>query len=119
MNRNFLSKKTRLLNSNEFKFVFQKSIRIKITGIILFSRINKFTYPRIGLAIAKKYIKHSHERNRIKRYMRETFRINQHYLSPSDFILSLYSKEILNLKNSLLIKELQKLWRHHFLLQYQ
>lgn len=114
MNKNSLPKTARLLTFNEFAFVFQKPKRIKTTGIILFSRINIFTYPRIGLAISKKYVKHAHERNRIKRHIRETFRINQHNLSSSDFILALYSKEILNLKNYLLIQELQKLWCHHF-----
>lgn len=116
MSKNSLPKQTRLLTVNEFAFVFQQPTRIKKTGIILFSRINTLTYPRLGLAIAKKYIKYAHERNRIKRHMRETFRINQHNLSSSDFIFTLYSKKILNLKNYLLIKELQKLWRHHFLL---
>lgn len=114
MRTNSFSKRARLLTSNEFIFVFQQPTRIKNTGIILFSRINELKYPRIGLVISKKYVKHAHERNRIKRHMRETFRINQHHLSSSDFILTLYSKEILYLKNYLLIKELQKLWYHHF-----
>lgn len=114
MRRNFLPKQARLLNMNEFIFVFKRPIRTKTTGIILFSRINTLQYPRIGLAISKKYIKHAHERNRIKRHIRETFRINQQHLSSSDFILTLYSNKILNLTNCLLIKKLQKLWYHHF-----
>lgn len=109
-------KKIRLLTLNEFSFVFQQPQKIKNTGMILFSRLNQLQYPRIGLTISKKYIKKAHDRNRIKRHIRETFRINQHNLSFSDFILTLYSKEILYLKNYLLIKELQKLWHHHFLL---
>lgn len=115
MSKNSLPKTARLLTSNEFIFVFQQSTHIKVTGMILFSKTNKLKYPRIGLSISKKYIKHAHDRNRIKRHVRETFRINQHNLSSSDFILALYSKEILYLKNYLLIKELKKLWYHHFL----
>lgn len=116
MTKYSLSKQIRLLTLDDFVFVFQQPKKIKTTGIILFSRLNNLQHPRIGLAISKKYIKHAHERNRIKRYIRETFRINQYNLSPSDFILTLCSKEILYLKNCLLIKELQKLWRYHFLL---
>lgn len=116
MSDNSLPKKVRLLTSHEFIFVFQQSKNIKTTGIILFSRINTLKFARIGLSIPKKYIKRAHDRNRIKRHIRETFRINQHHLSPSDFILSVYSKEILYLKNFSLITKLQELWRHHFLL---
>ncbi|URJ30575.1 ribonuclease P protein component [Candidatus Blochmannia vicinus (nom. nud.)] len=113
MNRKFLPKRARLLTANEFVFVFKNPERIKITGITLFSRSNQLGYPRIGLAISKKYIKHAYERNRIKRYMRETFRINQHNLSSKDFVLTINSKEIIHFKNSTLIKELEKLWCHH------
>lgn len=117
MNRNSLPKRARLLTKKEFIFVFQQPKRIKTTGIFLFSRTNLLKYPRIGLAISKKHIKHAHERNRIKRYMRETFRINQYNLLPSDFIFTVYSKEILYLTNYSLIQELDKLWYQHFLSQ--
>lgn len=108
------SKKVRLLNLNEFVFVFQQSQHIKITGITLFSRPNQLKYPRIGLAISKKYIKYAHERNRIKRYARETFRMYQNNLSASDFVLTINSKNVLYLNNKDLIKELKKLWHHYW-----
>lgn len=116
MKKNSLSKKIRLLTTTEFAFVFKQPTYVKATGIILISRINTLKYPRIGLAISKKYIKHAHARNKIKRYMRETFRINQHNLLPADFIFTLYSKEILYFTNLCLIKTLQTLWCRHFLL---
>lgn len=115
MRRNFLSKNTRLLNKKDFTFVFQKPVYIKKTGIILFSRTNTLQYPRIGLIISKKYVKHAHARNRIKRHMRETFRMNQHNLPPSDFIFTLYSTEITYFTNYILIQKLQTLWYQYFL----
>ncbi|URJ26174.1 ribonuclease P protein component [Blochmannia endosymbiont of Camponotus modoc] len=113
MNRKFLPKRARLLNLNEFVFVFQKPERIKTTGITLFSRSNRLGYPRIGLAISKKYVKYAHERNRIKRHIRETFRTYQHNLLAKDFVLTIHSKEIIHYKNKTLIQELEKLWYHH------
>lgn len=113
MNRKFLPKRARLLNLNEFVFVFQKPERVKTTGITLFSRSNRLGYPRIGLAISKKYVKYAHERNRIKRHIRETFRTYQHNLLAKDFILTIHSKEIIHCKNKTLIQELEKLWYHH------
>ncbi|URJ24463.1 ribonuclease P protein component [Candidatus Blochmanniella camponoti] len=113
MNRKFLPKRARLLNLNEFIFVFQKPERVKTTGITLFSRSNRLGYPRIGLAISKKYVKYAHERNRIKRHIRETFRTYQHNLLAKDFVLTIRSKEIIHCKNKTLIQELEKLWYHH------
>ncbi|CAD83542.1 RNase P, protein component [Candidatus Blochmanniella floridana] len=113
MNKNHLSKRVRLLKINEFFFVFQKPQRIKVHSMTLFSRSNKLNFPRIGLAISKKYIKHSHERNRIKRHVRETFRTHKHNLLSLDFILTVHSKQILSLTNNNLIEELKKLWYHY------
>lgn len=114
MNNKCFSKKIRLLYLDEFVFVFQKAVFVKIIGITLFSCPNELGYPRIGLAISKKYVKYAHERNRIKRYTRETFRINQHNLLASDFVLTINSKDILYLNNRYLIKELEKLWHRYW-----
>lgn len=76
MNRNFFSKRVRLLNKDEFDFVFKQSICVKKHGIALFSRPNKLGFSRIGFAISKKYIKRAYDRNKIKRYVREFFRLS-------------------------------------------
>lgn len=114
MNRRNFPKKVRLLKANEFTSVFRCSKYIKVTGITLFSCPNQLGYPRIGLSISKKYIKYAHERNRIKRYARETFRIHQHNLLTLDFVLTVHSKHILYLKENNLIKEMEKLWHHYW-----
>lgn len=115
MNRKFLPKRARLLTLNQFIFVFQKPERVKTIGITLFSRSNRLGYPRIGLSISKKYVKCSHERNRIKRHMRETFRTNQYNLLDKDFVLTISSKEIIHCNNKTLIQKLEQLWYHHYL----
>ncbi len=42
--------------------------------------------PRLGLALAKKQIKRSHERNRVKRLVRECFRANTQRLYGLEFV---------------------------------
>lgn len=113
MSRRFLSKKRRLLRLSDFVSVFKQSKRISVVGVTLFSRVNQFGYPRIGLAISKKYVKYAHERNRIKRYARETFRTYQHNLPNLDFVITVHSKNIVYLKNIDLIREFKKLWDYH------
>ena len=44
------------------------------------------TRPRLGLALAKKQIKRSHERNRVKRLLREGFRAYTDRLSGIELI---------------------------------
>ena len=43
--------------------------------------------PRLGLALAKKQIKRAHERNRVKRFLRECFRANTQRLTGLEFVV--------------------------------
>ncbi|CUR53797.1 Ribonuclease P protein component [Serratia symbiotica] len=106
-------KKLRLLTSANFNFVFQKPSRVSTQQITILGRTNKLLHPRIGLSIAKKYIKYAHERNRIKRIIRESFRYHQHKLLTIDFIV-LVKKEIETLDNHTLMKSLEKLWHRYY-----
>ena len=45
------------------------------------------TVPRLGIAAPKRYIKTAVQRNRIKRFIRESFRINQGRLSNKDVVI--------------------------------
>jgi ribonuclease P protein component len=46
---------------------------------------------RLGLAIAKKRVKLAVQRNRIKRIIRESFRLNQHVLPAIDMVVMVKS----------------------------
>lgn len=108
-------KKLRLLTNKDFFLVFKNSYKIKISEIVIFSHFNIFNYPRIGLIFSKKYVKKSHDRNRIKRIIRESFRINQYKLPNIDFVI-IGKKNILSVNNITLFKVLQKSWHHYSLL---
>lgn len=71
----FPFKKTqRLLNKCDYDRVFEQAKKIVSPDFILLSRDNDLGYPRLGLALSKKMIAKAHDRNRIKRLLRECFR---------------------------------------------
>lgn len=107
------SKKLRLLVPNHFSFVFQKPKKIHTIYIIILGRLNTLNYPRLGLIVSKKNIKKAHERNRIKRLFRESFRLYQHMLPHMDFII-IAKKDIMNLDNLMITQILGKLWIHYY-----
>ncbi|CAL1328967.1 Ribonuclease P protein component [Candidatus Providencia siddallii] len=115
MNSLIFSKKNRLLTYKSFNNVFKKhqlsnSIEVKIFGCL-----NGLGYPRIGIIFVKKKIKYAHERNRIKRIIREYFRLHQHELYSMDFIV-LIKKNIVNFHKDKITHLLNKIWHcyNHF-----
>ncbi|MBU9831346.1 ribonuclease P protein component [Rahnella sp. FC061912-K] len=102
----------RLLTPRHFTFVFQQPQRAGTPQITILGRLNELGHPRIGLTIAKKHVKRAHERNRIKRLTRESFRLNQHALPAMDFVV-VAKKGVADLDNRALTEALEKLWRRH------
>lgn len=102
----------RLLTPAHFEFVFQQPQRAGTPQITILGRMNKLGYPRVGLTVAKKQIKRAHERNRIKRLTRESFRLSQHVLPAMDFVV-IAKKGVQNLDNRALTTILEKLWHRH------
>ncbi|WP_343152775.1 ribonuclease P protein component [Buchnera aphidicola] len=104
----------KLLNSFEFENVFRKPFhKVENSKIIIFSCSNFSEVPRLGISIARKQIKLSHERIRIKRLIRETFRLSQYKLVKMDFVV-IVKKEVMFFKNNLLNKILRNLWYRHY-----
>ncbi|WP_395756011.1 ribonuclease P protein component [Edwardsiella ictaluri] len=102
----------RLLTPNHFNFVFQQPQRAGTPQLTILGRMNSLGYPRIGLTVAKKHVKRAHERNRIKRLTRESFRLRQHSLPAMDFVV-IVKKGVQELDNRALTEMLEKLWRRH------
>ncbi|VFP87091.1 ribonuclease P protein component [Candidatus Erwinia haradaeae] len=115
MKEYLFTKKLRLLTSAHFNFVFQRPQRVSITCITILGRLNTLGHPRIGCSLSKKNLKHSHERNRVKRLIRESFRHNQHQLPGMDFVV-IVRRGIVSLDNHAFTRVLEKLWRRHCLL---
>jgi len=108
-------RESRLLTPGQFQSVFSKPIRfgsrhftILITPTTLSDAANKNN--RLGLAIAKKRVKLAVQRNRIKRIIRESFRLNQHNLPAIDMVVMVKSG-IDQLDNTEINQQLEKIWR--------
>ncbi len=66
-------------------------------------------HARLGMVIAKKYLRRAIDRNRIKRQIRESFRHNKQTLRGFDMVVLLRS-DIRNVSNSLLRDMLKSHW---------
>lgn len=107
----------RWLFSRVFKLCSPKDFRAlrhakKITadGIRIYSKRNQFARPRLGMVIAKREIPKAVIRNRIKRVIRESIRLNQYELVGFDIVVVI-SKQILQLDNRSFRTCLEKLLR--------
>jgi len=115
-----LRKSSRLLVAADFQRVFNGAVvKISHRHVLILAIPNQLDRPRLGLVIAKKNIKLAVQRNRIKRHIRETFRLKQHNLPAFDAIVLARSQldtlprsaltHLLNEQWSRLIKQVSKL----------
>lgn len=82
------TKQKRLLHSQEFDTVFKhKDYRIGTAEFLILAKHNNESQSRIGMVIGKKSVKFAVNRNKVKRAIRETFRINYHSKSNLDIVV--------------------------------
>lgn len=77
----------RLLSANDYSHVFDKAFKIHNKAFTLLARTNNLNHPRLGLVIAKKNLKFAHQRNRVKRALRESFRLQQATIANYDLVI--------------------------------
>ncbi|MDU8925283.1 ribonuclease P protein component [Pasteurellaceae bacterium LIM206] len=106
------SRELRLLTPEQFKYVFQQPFRASTPEVTILARQNSLDHPRLGLTVAKKHLKRAHDRNRIKRLCRESFRLLQHDLPHYDFVI-VVKQGIGKLDNRCFNETLNKLWHRH------
>lgn len=108
------SPELRLLHTSDFKSVFDGALyKVHQSGFMLLavpSTHQSLSHARIGLVIAKKKIRRAHERNRVKRLARESFRLHQTELPALDIVL-MAKADAQHLSNEVLHQELITAWR--------
>jgi len=103
-------KTVRLLNSHDFKTVFDNAeIKVSNAEILILACRSSHQNSRLGLVIAKKNVRLAVHRNRIKRIIREGFRAHQHQLGNIDLVV-LTRRGVDRLDNQVLQSNLNKLW---------
>ena len=103
------NKRARLLKPADYSRVFEKAIRSSDRLLTILAASNDLGYPRLGLAISKKNAKRAVDRNRIKRVIRESFRLRQLELPAADFVIM--AKPVTKLADN---QELFKSLEHHW-----
>jgi ribonuclease P protein component len=99
-----------LLTPAQFKSVFSNPIKASSAEITLLAIPNTEQHPRMGLTVAKRFVKRANQRNRIKRVIRDSFRLNQHDIPHLDIVV-LVRNGVMEMENAEINKLIEKLWR--------
>jgi ribonuclease P protein component len=106
---NTFPRHVRLTQGSDFQRVFQFGKRLHGQGLTVRVISNQQGFPRLGMAIAKKALRRAHERNRIKRLTRESFRHQQAVLPAVDIVV-MCRTEIQAMTNAAIFQQLDGLW---------
>ena len=103
-------RKVRLTEPTQFKAVFNRAdIKVSNRLFLILARSNELGRPRLGLVIGKKNLRKAIQRNRIKRLLRSSFRLNQSLLEGLDIVI-LARSNMSNQDNRQILENIQGLW---------
>lgn len=100
----------RIVSGADFSRVFKDNTRSSDGSFTVLAGGGSDTGPRLGMAIARKAAGNAVQRNRIKRLVRESFRLNQHALTAADFVV-LARPGVAKKTNAVLLHSLYNHWR--------
>ncbi|OGV34542.1 MAG: ribonuclease P protein component [Legionellales bacterium RIFCSPHIGHO2_12_FULL_35_11] len=104
---NNFSKSQRLLTKIDFDFVFSRAKKISTKYFVVLYRDNKISHSRLGIILAKKMVPKAHDRNKIKRLIRESFRTNK--IKPVDIVF-LARPGLAKITNHEFISSIEQAW---------
>ncbi len=104
---NTLPKSKRLIEKTDYQYVFNKAFKVTNFPFLILYKQGLTTNSRLGLAISKKKVAKAHDRNRIKRIVRESFRLQQ---LPVVDIVVIAQGGGETLDNTVLYRQLGKIW---------
>ena len=84
----------RLLNKSDFDRVFADNQRARTDFVMVMARPNQVGHPRLGMIVAKRLLARAVDRNRVKRCVRESFRLVMLDLPACDFVVRLIAKPV-------------------------
>lgn len=91
MSGNHFTKEDRIRKSADYRILSKKGKRFYSDFFIFVSRKNQFLRSRLGITVSKKVGK-AVDRNRIKRIIREYFRLNKSFL-PGRLDINIIAKQ--------------------------
>ncbi len=100
-----------MLNAGDYREVFNGAkVKVSDKHLLILARPNQLSHSRIGLVIAKKNVRLAVDRNRVKRLIRESFRLTDATLPDLDIVV-LARKGLGELDNRSLHQLLSKSWQ--------
>ena len=104
------AKPLRLLTERDYARVFSATaVKCGCPQALLIASPNQLGHARLGLVIAKKHVKLAVHRNRLKRLIRESFRLRQASMPPLDIVV-LARKGLADMDNAAILLTLDKQW---------
>lgn len=100
-------KTRRILKKSDYDHVFTQAKKVVTPNFIVLYRENTVGHARLGLALSKKIIAKAHDRNRVKRMLRESFRTQS---LPAIDIVILARHGVAKVQNSIVIAKLSNTW---------
>lgn len=91
------NRRQRLTKDAEFQSVYSAKVRKTAGPFIIFARPNGLQWARLGLSVSRR-VGGAIRRNRVKRLLRESFRLDQHGLPPLDFVVTVRPHDDLTLE---------------------
>lgn len=105
---NNFDKTRRLLTKQQYEYVFNQAKKVVMADFVLLYRANTVGHARLGLALSKKAIAKAHDRNRVKRMIRETFRVRTQL--PAIDVIVLAKFGVAKTNNSVMMNKLSQAW---------
>jgi len=100
----------RLISAADYAVVFKQPVKSSDRYFSVLARGNSIDHPRLGMAIAKKSIKTAVGRNRVKRTVRESFRLHFKQLGSFDLVV-LARPEAAQVDRAQLRRSLERHWQ--------
>jgi ribonuclease P protein component len=103
-------KQARILQGTEYSLVLRRPQKKLVEGAVqMKARDNGSKRARLGLVIPKRGTAKAHDRNRIKRVIRESFRTSQQDLPAKDIVIQVFNKIPVNQLRDILTRQFAKL----------
>lgn len=103
-------RKLRLLTAADFQTVFSHAeYKVSSRTFLVLAVENRLPFARLGLVVGKKNVRLAIHRNRVKRLVRESFRLQQQALAGLDIIV-LARAGVGNQENTLIRASIDTLW---------
>ena len=109
MEKQTFSKDARIRKKREYSTIYQQGVRNDSRNFIIITCRNQSGLSRLGITVSKK-VGNAVRRNRIKRLLREFFRLHKTQFSPSQDIVIIAKKDIPILTYQDVCKELESLF---------